>query len=233
MIKFSKNLMLDYNFINIETIKIFTQEDLPRGKRLNKPIWDKIIKNEDTEIISEFLNDASKIISDYITNKNTVLIKNCMFLDKRKYSNCNTEGIVNIGKKEISFTGISDLRKNHSVDLPHFIHSCLQVPSFHYGKNIPWRGNLLVNIEHWLDKRKFELMENEWKSWKSNNSNGYGDNPLWYKAHPIKRIIPYHVQRHAMSGKHRNFHELVGWYCTAKKSERNKVMGIVRKYDEY
>ena len=55
--------MLDWSFANSETIKIFTQEDLPRGKSIDKPIWDKVVKNGD-KIITEFIEDIGDILED-------------------------------------------------------------------------------------------------------------------------------------------------------------------------
>ena len=190
MIRFSKNQMLDWSFTDIETIKVFTQEDLPRGKSIDKPIWDRVVKNGD-KIITEFIEDIGQTIED-------------------DYGNFKFMWITSIGNKKISFTGNKFTSKN-------LIHN-------HFG--VKYDGSngkigMLVDVEHWLDKRKFELMRETWIP----NSISKRMNDLV--------IIPYHLQRHTMTGKRLDFNELVKWYCTAKESERNKVMGIVRNYDEY
>lgn len=85
-------------------------------------------------------------------------------------------------------------------------------------------------------------MRETWEKWESYEGNETRTiNARDQKGRPLSTvdrldnavIIPYHLQRHAVSGKQHDFRELVNWYCTAKENERDKVMGIVRNYDEH
>ena len=186
MIKFSKNLMLDWSFTDIETIKVFTQEDLPRGESIDKPIWDRVVKNGDG-IITEFIEDIGKVIES----------------DLHK--------ITSIEDKKISFTGYKFAPRN-------LIHNNFGIIYDGSGSAV----GILVDIEHYLDKRKFGLMR---EAWESLDAASVG---LTMQEVSNAVIIPYHLQRHAMTGKRLDFNELVKWYCTAKESERNKVMSTIR-----
>ena len=191
MIKFSKNLMLDWSFTDIETIKVFTQEDLPRGESIDKPIWDRVVKNGDG-IITEFIEDIGKVIES----------------DLHK--------ITSIEDKKISFTGYKFAPRN-------LIHNNFGIIYDGSGSAV----GILVDIEHYLDKRKFELMREAWESLDAaieKDGGGYAGIETMSNA----VIIPYHLQLHAMTGKRLDFNELVKWYCTAKESERNKVMSTIR-----
>ena len=196
MIRFSKNLMLDWSFANIETIKIFTQEDLPRGKSIDKPIWDKVVKNGD-KIITEFIEDIGDIlVGDFYRSRST---------------------ITNIGNKKISFTG--NFTPRNLIDN-------------HFG--IIYDGSdsavgILVDFEHYLDKRKFELMREKWESVDAAIENDLKNGSTGSRRMSNAVIIPYHLQRHAMTGKRHDFRELVKWFCTAKESERNEIMLKISK----
>ena len=202
MIKFSKNIMLDYSFTEIGTIKIFTQEDLPRGESIDKPIWERVVKNGDG-IITKFLEDIGRTINGYNVSS----------------------AVTSIGNKKISFVNHSDPEK------------MMLNTSEIFDDGINQKLGMLVNIEHWLDKRKFELMRETWEKWESYEGNETRTlNARDQKGRPLSTvdrldnavIIPYHLQRHAMTGKRLDFNELVKWYCTAKESERNKVMSTIR-----
>ena len=196
MIRFSKNQMLDWSFTDIETIKVFTQEDLPRGKSIDKPIWDRVVKNGD-KIITEFIEDIGDI------------------LEGSFYRNIST--ITNIGNKKISFTGNKFTPRN-------LIHN-------NFGTVYDGSGSavgILVDIEHYLDKRKFGLMREAWESVDAAIENDLKNGSTGSRRMSNAVIIPYHLQRHAMTGKRLDFNELVKWYCTAKESERNKVMSTIR-----
>lgn len=204
MIKFSKNLMLDYSFTDIETIKIFTQEDLPRGKIIDKPIWDKVVKNGDG-IISEFLGFIGHTIDAYKIRS----------------------AVTSIGNKKINFVNHSDTEQMMlNMSQRHTI----------FDDGINQKLGIFVNIEHWLDKRKFELMRETWEKWESYEGNKIRTlNAIDQNNRPLSTvdrldnavIIPYHLQRHAASSKLKHFSYFIDWYVKSSDSQRREVDRVI------
>ena len=212
MIRFSKNLMLDWSFTEIDTIKIFTQEDLPRGKSLDKPIWEKVVKNGDG-IISEFLGFIEqKIDIQYAT------------LGTRHIASPDGAKVTSIGNKKISFV-------NHS-DTEQMMLNLSEI----FDDGVNQKLGMLVNIEHWLDKRKFELMRETWEEWESYEGNETRTlNARDQKGRPLSTvdrldnavIIPYHLQRHAASSKLKHFSYFIDWYVKSSDSQRREVDRVI------
>lgn len=198
--------MLDYSFTDIETIKVFTQEDLPRGKSLDKPIWDKVVKNGDG-IITEFLGFIGDTIDAYNIGS----------------------AVTSIGNKKINFV-------NHSDPEQMMLNMSQRHTIFEYGKK-EWSDlGIFVNIEHWLDKRKFELMRETWEEWESYEGNETRTlNAINQNNRPFSTvdrldtavIIPYHLQRHAASSKLKHFNYFIDWYVKSSDSQRREVDRVI------